>query len=184
MSDAHPKSPSAPGSAATEPSADSLVSRERHGPLAGVRVLDLSAYHAGPYGCAMLADMGADVVKVEPPEGDNARRYPSTLASEARGFLGSNRSKRGVVLDLKQPGGREALHRLAATADVLVHNFRPSVPARLGLAFEQLHALNPRLIVCSVTGYGERGPMKDYPGFDQVLQTMTGICAGQGRNGP
>jgi crotonobetainyl-CoA:carnitine CoA-transferase CaiB-like acyl-CoA transferase len=157
---------------------------ENRGPLTGVRVLDLSAYHAGPYGCTMLADMGAEVIKIEPPEGDNARRYPSTLASEARGLLGSNRSKRGLVLNLKLEEGRAALHRLVKNADVLVHNFRPSVPARLGLDYEQLRQVNPRIIVCAVTGYGETGPLKDKPGFDQVLQTMTGICVGQGRKGP
>jgi crotonobetainyl-CoA:carnitine CoA-transferase CaiB-like acyl-CoA transferase len=154
------------------------------GPLTGVKVLDLSAYHAGPYGCTMLADMGAEVIKIEPPEGDNARRYPSTLATEARGLLGSNRSKRGLSLDLKQAEGRAVLHRLVARADVLVHNFRPSVPKRLGLDYEQLQAINPRIIVCAVTGYGETGPLKDKPGFDQVLQTMSGICVGQGRSGP
>jgi formyl-CoA transferase len=154
------------------------------GPLTGVRILDLSAYHAGPYGCTMLADMGAEVIKIEPPEGDNARHYPSTLATEARGLLGSNRSKRGLVLDLKQEDGRAVLHRLVTHADVLVHNFRPSVPPRLGLAYDQLRAINPRVIVCSVTGYGERGPLKDKPGYDQVLQSLTGICTAQGRGGP
>lgn len=153
------------------------------GPLTGVQVLDFSAYHAGPYGCTMLADMGADVIKIEPPEGENARRYPSTLAAEARGFLGSNRSKRGIVLDLKQAEGRAVLHRLVVNADVVVHNFRPAVPQRLGLSYEQLSAINPRIIVCAVTGYGETGPMKDKPGYDQVLQSMAGICVGQGRDG-
>jgi crotonobetainyl-CoA:carnitine CoA-transferase CaiB-like acyl-CoA transferase len=157
--------------------------RTTAGPLAGVRILDLSAYHAGPYGCTLLADFGAEVIKIEPPGGENARRYPSTLAAEARGFLGSNRSKKGIVLDLKVAEGRKVLHRLAATADVLVHNFRPDVPPRLGLDYASLSALNPRLILCSVTGYGTSGPMKDKPGFDQVLQAMTGICAAQGRGG-
>ena len=154
------------------------------GPLTGVRVLDLSAYHAGPYGCSMLADMGAEIIKIEPPAGDNARHYPSTLATEARGLLGSNRSKRGLVLDLKREEGRAVLHRMVRNADVLVHNFRPAVPPRLGLTWETLHALNPALIVCGITGYGDKGPLKDKPGFDQVLQTMTGVCAAQGRHGP
>jgi crotonobetainyl-CoA:carnitine CoA-transferase CaiB-like acyl-CoA transferase len=154
------------------------------GPLTGVKVLDLSAYHAGPYGCTMLADMGAEIVKIEPPSGDNARHYPSTLTTEARGLLGSNRSKRGLVLDLKQEAGRKIMHRLTKNADVVVHNFRPSVPARLGLAYEQLKVINPGIIVCSVTGYGETGPLKDKPGYDQVLQTMTGYCMAQGRGGP
>lgn len=151
------------------------------GPLAGVRVLDLSAYIAGPYGCALLADQGADVIKVEPPGGDNLRKYPSTLAAESRAFLGVNRGKRGLVLDLKNPQALAVLHELASQADVLVHNFRPSVPARLGIAYEQLAEINARLIYCAVTGYGETGPLKDKAGYDQVLQTMTGMCALQGK---
>ena len=147
------------------------------GPLAGVRVLDLSAYIAGPYGCTLLADQGADVIKVEPPSGDNLRKYPSTLDAESRAFLGVNRGKRGLVLDLKNADALAVLHELARQADVLVHNFRPSVPARLGIAYEQLAQINPRLIYCAVTGYGETGPLKDKAGYDQVLQTMTGMCS-------
>ncbi len=130
------------------------------GPLDGVRVLDLSAYIAGPYGCALLADQGADVIKVEPPAGDNLRKYPSTLEAESRAFLGVNRGKRGLVLDLKREDARAALRELVARADVLVHNFRPAVPPRLGIAYEQLAEINPRLIYCAVTGYGETGPLK------------------------
>ncbi|MCP3718895.1 CaiB/BaiF CoA-transferase family protein [Paraburkholderia sp. CNPSo 3281] len=153
------------------------------GPLAGVRVLDLSAYIAGPYGCTLLADQGADVIKIEPPTGDNLRKYPSTLQAESRAFLGVNRGKRGLVLDLKQPCAQEVLLRLVKQADVLVHNFRPGVPARLGIAWEQLREVNPRLIYCAVTGYGDQGPNKDKAGYDQVLQTMTGMCALQGKEG-
>jgi crotonobetainyl-CoA:carnitine CoA-transferase CaiB-like acyl-CoA transferase len=153
------------------------------GPLSGIRVLDLSAYIAGPYGCSLLADQGAEVIKIEPPAGDNLRKYPSTLESESRAFLGVNRSKLGLALDLKQPEGLAALKALVAGADVLVHNFRPSVPARLGIDYEQLKVLNPRLIYCAVTGYGETGPLKDKAGYDQVLQTMTGMCTMQGKSG-
>jgi len=154
------------------------------GPLTGVRVLDLSAYIAGPYGCTLLADQGADVIKIEPPQGDNLRHYPSTLEAESRAFLGVNRSKRGVVLDLKKSEELAALLRWVRDADVLVHNFRPSVPRRLGIDYERLSLINPRLIYCSVTGYGETGPLKDKAGYDQVLQAMTGICVLQGkRNG-
>ena len=153
------------------------------GPLSGVRVLDLSAYIAGPYGCTLLADQGAEVIKVEPPTGDNLRKYPSTLEAESRAFLGVNRSKRGVVLDLKQPDQRAVLMRLVREADVLVHNFRPDVPARLGIDFDSLQRLNPRLVYCAVTGYGETGPLRDKAGYDQVLQTMTGMCAMQGKPG-
>lgn len=153
------------------------------GPLSGIRVLDLSAYIAGPYGCTLLADMGAEVVKIEPPTGDNLRRYPSTLEAESRAFLGINRSKRGLVLDLKKEQGLLVLNRMLGSADVLVHNFRPSVAPRLGIAYERFQASHPRLIYCVVNGYGESGPMKDYAGYDQVLQAMTGICAMQGKHG-
>ncbi|CAM4384246.1 CoA transferase [Bordetella tumbae] len=161
------------------------VAPQGQGPLHGVRVLDLSAYIAGPYGCSLLADQGADVVKIEPPVGDNLRKYPSSLESESRAFLGVNRSKRGLALDLKQPEAQQVLRDLASRADVLVHNFRPSVPVRLGIAYEQLQEINPRLIYCAVTGYGDTGPLKDKAGYDQVLQTMTGMCAMQGKaDGP
>ena len=155
------------------------------GPLSGLRVLDLSAYIAGPYGCSLLADQGAEVIKIEPPAGDNLRKYPSTLDNESRAFLGVNRSKLGLMLDLKQPDDFAVLLDLVRTSDVLVHNFRPSVAPRLGISFEQLHAINPRLIYCAVSGYGEAGPLAEKAGYDQVLQTMTGMAVEQGkRDGP
>ena len=153
------------------------------GPLSGVRVLDLSAYIAGPYGCSLLADQGAEVIKIEPPEGDNLRKYPSTLEAESRAFVGVNRSKWGMVLNLKHEADHAVLLRMVRSADVLVHNFRPGVPERLGIDFERLSAINPRLVYCSVTGYGSRGPMKAKAGYDQVLQTMTGMCTMQGKHG-
>ena len=153
------------------------------GPLHGIRVLDLSAYIAGPYGCTLLADQGADVLKIEPPGGDNLRQYPSTLPSESRAFLGVNRSKRGMVLDLKDSADHAVLLRLVRDADVLVHNFRPGVPERLGIAYAQLQPLNDRLIYCAVTGFGETGPLKDKAGYDQVLQTYSGMCHEQGAKG-
>ena len=153
------------------------------GPLSGILVLDLSAYIAGPYGCSLLADMGADVIKIEPPDGDNLRRYPSTLEAESRAFLGVNRSKLGLVLDLKEQQGKDALFELAKKADALVHNFRPNVPPRLGISYEQLKSVNPRLIYCALTGYGDSGPLRDNAGYDQVLQTMSGMCSMQGKRG-
>ena len=153
------------------------------GPLSGIRVLDLSAYIAGPYGCSLLADQGAEVIKIEPPTGDNLRKYPSTLEAESRAFLGVNRSKWGMVLDLKQSEELATLLRLVRDADVLVHNFRPGVPERLAIAFEQLAQINPRLVYCSVTGYGASGPLRAKAGYDQVLQTMTGMCAMQAKEG-
>ena len=156
---------------------------ETESPLTGVTVLDLSGYIAGPYGCTLLGDLGARVIKIEPPEGDNLRNYPSTLANESRAFLGVNRRKHGIVLDLKHPDGLAVLRRMAERADVLVHNFRPSVPKRLGIDYESMKAVNPRLIYCALTGYGETGPLRDRAGYDQVLQTMTGICVEQGKPG-
>ncbi len=153
------------------------------GPLDGIGVLDLSAYIAGPYACSLLADLGAEVIKIEPPQGDALRHYPSTLSQESRGFLGTNRSKRGIVLDLKKPEGQEVLLRLVASADVLVHNFRPGVASRLGIDYERLRERYPRLIYCALTGYGESGPLKDQAGYDQVLQSISGICALQGAPG-
>jgi crotonobetainyl-CoA:carnitine CoA-transferase CaiB-like acyl-CoA transferase len=169
--------PAAPGDHAMPEHAGS------RGPLGGIRVLDLSAYIAGPYGCTLLADQGAEVIKIEPPDGDNLRKYPSTLEAESRAFLGVNRSKLGIVLDLKQIDGRAALVELVKTADVLVHNFRPSVPPRLGITYEALQEVNPRLIYCAVTGYGDTGPLRDNAGYDQVLQTMTGMAGMQGKRG-
>jgi crotonobetainyl-CoA:carnitine CoA-transferase CaiB-like acyl-CoA transferase len=154
-------------------------------PLSGVKVLDLSAYIAGPYGCALLGDMGAEVIKIEPPEGDNLRKYPSTLASESRAFLGINRNKRGLCLNLKDEAGYEVLTRLVREADVLVHNFRPGVPERLRIDFATLAVINPRLVYCAMTGYGAAGPMAGHAGYDQVLQSMTGMCASQAKaDGP
>jgi len=155
--------------------ADSLA-----GPLSGIKVLDLSGYIAGPNGCALLGDLGAEVIKIEPPGGDTFRKYPSTLESESRAFLGVNRNKLGVVLDLKKPEGYAVLCRMVESADVLVHNFRPSVPSRLRIDYPRLKLINPRLIYCSVTGYGETGPLREKAGYDQVLQAMTGICSFQG----
>jgi crotonobetainyl-CoA:carnitine CoA-transferase CaiB-like acyl-CoA transferase len=152
------------------------------GPLAGIKVLDLSSYIAGPYGCTLLADLGAEVVKIEAPGGDTLRKYPSTLKAESRAFIGVNRGKRGLALDLKKPEGLAVLVKLVRQSDVLVHNFRPSVPPRLGIDYETLRPLNPRLIYCALTGYGETGPLKDKAGYDQVLQTMTGMCVMQGKS--
>lgn len=148
--------------------------------LRGVRVIDLTGYIAGPYGAALLGDLGADVVKIESPDGDTMRGYPSTLAGDSRVFIGANRNKRGVVMDLKQPAAREVLARMVAGSDVLMHNLRPAAAARLGLDWATLHALHPRLVHASLTGFGTTGPMADAPGFDLVLQCMTGIAHEQG----
>ncbi len=150
------------------------------GPLDGITVLDLCSYLAGPYGCTLLADLGARVIKIESPQGDMLRQFPSSLAGDSRFFLGANRGKRALALDLKEPEGLAVLHRMVESADVLVENFRPSVPARLGIDYPRLKALNPRLVYCGLTGYGDRGPLSEKGGFDQVLQCLSGMAVFQG----
>ncbi len=156
------------------------MTNQAAGPLDGVKVLDLCSYLAGPYGCTLLADLGADVIKIESPQGDMLRQFPSSLAGESRFFLGTNRGKRALALDLKQPEGLTVLHRMVAHADVLVENFRPTVPARLGIDYPRLRMLNPRLIYVGLTGYGDQGPLSDKGGFDQVLQCLSGMAVFQG----
>jgi crotonobetainyl-CoA:carnitine CoA-transferase CaiB-like acyl-CoA transferase len=150
------------------------------GPLTGVKVLDLCSYLAGPYGCTLLADLGADVIKVESPQGDMLRQFPSSLPGEARFFLGTNRGKRALALDLKQKEGLAILNRMVESADVLVENFRPSVPARLGIDYPRLKKINPRLVYAGLTGYGDQGPLSEKGGFDQVLQCLSGMAVFQG----
>jgi crotonobetainyl-CoA:carnitine CoA-transferase CaiB-like acyl-CoA transferase len=156
------------------------MTREPSGPLSGVTVLDLCSYLAGPYGCTLLADLGADVIKIESPQGDMLRQFPSSLDGESRFFLGTNRGKRALALDLKQKDGLAVLHRMVERADVLVENFRPSVPARLGIDYPRLKKINPRLVYAGLTGYGDTGPLSDKGGFDQVLQCLSGMAVFQG----
>ena len=143
------------------------------GPLSGVRILDLGAVIAGPFGPTILANYGADVIKVEPPEGD-------TFRTAALGFAGWNRGKRSVVIDLKTPGGLAAFKELVKTADIVADNYRLGVPERLGISHTELSAINPRIITISVLGYGPTGPFAAEPGFDPVLQARSGLMAAQG----
>jgi crotonobetainyl-CoA:carnitine CoA-transferase CaiB-like acyl-CoA transferase len=141
------------------------------GPLAGVRVLDLGAIIAGPFGASLLAELGADVVKVEPLAGDSFR---------GPGFAAYNKGQRGIALDLQHPDGRQALLDLAATADLVVDNYRPGVLGRLRLRHQDLLEVNPSISALSVTGFGEGGPLGEEPGFDPVLQAMSGMMRAQG----
>jgi formyl-CoA transferase len=145
-------------------------------PLDGVRVVDLTSYIAGSYAAMMLADLGADVVKVEAPTGDNFRELP--------GFFGWNRGKRSIAVDLKTPEGRAVVERLAARGDVCMENMRPGVADRLGVGYGRLSAVNPRLVYLSVTGFGSTGPYVERPAFDPLLQAMSGVMALQGSGGP
>jgi len=146
------------------------------GPLQGVRILDLTTVLMGPYATLQLADMGADVIKVEPPQGDIVRQIePARHAGMGCMFLTLNRSKRSVVIDLKQRAGRDAILRLAAKSDALLYNVRPQAMARLGLAYEDVAAVNPRIIYAGAFGYGQDGPYAARPAYDDLIQGATAI---------
>lgn len=149
------------------------------GPLTGVRVLDLSRVLAGPFASMILGDMGAEVVKIENPDGgDDTRAWgPPFLDGESSYFLSINRNKKSCTLNLKAPGGRDLLRRLAARADVLLENFRPGTLARLGLGYPEAAALNPRLVYCSVSGFGQTGPDAARPGYDLIVQGESGLMS-------
>ncbi len=142
-------------------------------PLAGLTVIDLSQVLAGPLCTMILGDLGADVVKVEPPHGDQSRQSLGTrIGDDSVAFLAVNRNKRSIVLDLQTNSGRRTLHRLVANADVVVENFRPGVAERLGAGYDELSELNPRLVYGSLTGFGSRGPYAARAGLDMVVQAM------------
>ncbi len=151
--------------------------------LAGLRVLELGQVMAGPYCAMQLADLGADVVKVEPPGGDPARYMGHRVGTDSTGFAALNRGKRGIVLDLKTDAGREAVRRLASRTDVLIENFRPGVMAAFGLDYAPLAALNPRLIYASISGYGQTGPDAGKGGFDLIAQGASGLMSVTGEPG-
>jgi len=161
---------------------------KRKGPLAGLKVIDLSHVMAGPACTMLLADMGADVVKVEKiPGGDDAHRMlPPAIGDESAAFLMMNRNKRGMAVDLKNPAGRKALLRVLENADVLIENYRRGTMEKMGLGYETLHALNPRLIYCTISGFGRTGPYADRGGFDLVAQGMSGLMSitGEGPGRP
>jgi formyl-CoA transferase/CoA:oxalate CoA-transferase len=155
------------------------------GPLAGVKVLDLSRVLAGPYCSMLLGDLGADVVKVEiPGKGDDTRAWgPPFLKGESIYFLSTNRNKRSITIDMKTPRGLAIVRELAARADVLLENFRPGTMDRLGLTWESLSAANPRLVLCSISGFGTTGPYADRPGYDLIAQGMGGFMSFTGEVG-
>ncbi len=146
------------------------------GPLAGVRVVEITSVILGPWAAQILGDLGADVIKIEPLAGDTTRAIgPARHPGMASMFLGVNRNKRSVVLDLKQPGGRDAAMKLAAGADVLLHNLRPGAARRLGLDYDAVRAVNPGLIYCGTYGYRAEGPYADYPAYDDIIQAKSGV---------
>ncbi len=154
-------------------------------PLAGVKVLELSQIMAGPTCGLMLADLGADVIKVERyPQGDDARRYRREGDSGLPpSFLILNRGKRSIALDVKHPDGRAALLRLVAKSDILTENFRMGVMERLDLGYETLQKVNAAVVYCSITGYGRTGPLASRGGFDLILQAFSGLISVTGEEG-
>jgi crotonobetainyl-CoA:carnitine CoA-transferase CaiB-like acyl-CoA transferase len=148
------------------------------GPLAGVRVLDLTSLILGPYATQMLGDLGADVIKIESPDGDSTRHTgPGRSGDMASLFLAVNRNKRSVILDLKQPAARDALLRMADAADVFVHNIRPQKLEKLGLGSKVLLARNPRLIYAGLHGWRENGPYSGRPAYDDIIQGLCGMAS-------
>jgi crotonobetainyl-CoA:carnitine CoA-transferase CaiB-like acyl-CoA transferase len=155
-------------------------------PLEGIRVLDVSQVMAGPFTCMLLGDMGADVIKVEPPKvGDSTRRSMGfrLKGEDSPGFLALNRNKRSIALDLKDPRDRATFHALVKTADVLVENGRPGVADRLGMGYAELSEINPRLVYTSISGFGPTGPWSQRPGFDLIAQAMSGLISSTGLPG-
>jgi crotonobetainyl-CoA:carnitine CoA-transferase CaiB-like acyl-CoA transferase len=155
--------------------------------LEKVKVLDLSQIMAGPLSSMILGDLGAEVIKVEPPEGDAARVMGDTfLHGQSDYLLSLNRNKRSMVIDLKMESGREIFYRLARQADVLLENFRPGTVEKLGVDYPTVSRLNPRIIYCSVSGFGQEGPYRDRPAMDPIIQAMGGLMGitGDPRTGP
>lgn len=148
------------------------------GPLQGIRIIDLSSVLMGPSATQALADMGADVIKVEPLTGDTTRGIgPGRSPSMGSNFLNMNRGKRSIALDLKHPRARQVMVRLLGKADVLIHNIRPQAAARLGLAYEDVAALNPRIVYCALTGFGSEGPYGGQPAYDDLIQGLAALPA-------
>jgi len=156
-------------------------------PLAGVRVLDFTTAMAGPTASMLLADFGARVVKVEPPEGESSRRWGIARfgpAGDQTGlFAALNRNKASIAVDLKSPEGVAAVRALAARADVVIESFKPGVAERLGVGYEQLSEGRPELVYCSVSGFGQTGPLREQPGYDQLLQAYAGHMSVTGEAG-
>jgi crotonobetainyl-CoA:carnitine CoA-transferase CaiB-like acyl-CoA transferase len=154
-------------------------------PLSGVRVLDLSQFLAGPYGTQVLGDLGAEVIKIEQPGvGDGCRGFPPHFRHGFSGyFLAVNRNKKSMTLDLKQPEGRQIFYELVRHSDVVYDNFRPGVTERLAIGYDTLKTINPRIISCSLSGYGQTGPYRDRPSFDNIIQAMGGLMSYNGEDG-
>ncbi|MQF83028.1 CoA transferase [SAR202 cluster bacterium AD-802-E10_MRT_200m] len=151
------------------------------GPLDGIKILDFTEIIAGPFGSMLLADMGADVIKIEPPWGEPWRNFQSFRPFESRQFISLNRGKRSLPLDLTKREAREIIYKLLPQIDVVVINYRPDVPYKLGIDYETLSAINPQLIYCENTAYGSKGPHSQRPGYDIIIQALSGLTTGNGK---
>ncbi|HYM14770.1 MAG TPA: CoA transferase, partial [Dehalococcoidia bacterium] len=151
------------------------------GPLAGIKVLEFSEIIAAPFAGVLLSDMGAQVIKVEPPAGDPWRGFQPLGLREGRGYISLNRGKRGIIVDLNAPEGQEIAQRIAARSDAAIVNYRPDVAAKLGIDYATLSRENPRLVYCDNTAFGRRGPYAHRPGYDLVAQAVTGLMSVEGR---
>ncbi len=157
---------------------------QRKGPLNGIRVLDLTQFLAGPYGTQILADLGAQVIKLESPAGDWSRTLPPHFVGEQSCYyLSINRNKSGVVIDMKQAQGLELVKKLSDHCDIVMENFRPGVLDRLGITYDELSVRNPGLIWCSISGFGQDGPYRDRPAYDMIVQAMSGGMSLTGEKG-
>src|SRR3970040_1410771 len=151
------------------------------GPLAGVKVLEFTQIIAGPFCCMLLSDMGADVTKFEPIEGEPWRVLVELVPKESRTFASLNRRKKGVAMDMTRPESQEAIHRLVGEADVVVINYRPGVAEQLRIDYDTLRRINPRIIYCENTAFGRRGPLARRGGYSIVVQALTGLMAGESK---
>ena len=146
------------------------------GALDGIRIIDLTQAMSGPFATVLLGDLGAEIIKVEPPEGDQTRSWaPPYMNGLSSYFMSTNRNKKSISIDLKTPQGKEILRKLIENSDVLVENFRPGVMEKLGFSREEVRKLNDKLIYCSISGFGQTGPMKDFPGYDLVILVLSGL---------
>ena len=154
------------------------------GPLAGIRVLDFTRVLAGPFATQILSDLGAEIIKLEPPgKGDETRGFPPHRGGESHYFIAINRGKRSLVIDLRKDEGKAVVKKLVAEVDVVVENYRPGVMDRLGLGYDVLSAINPKLVYCAISGFGMTGPMRDKPSFDIVTQALSGAMSVNGEAG-
>ncbi len=154
------------------------------GVLDGIKILDLTQAMSGPFATMLLGDLGADVIKVEPPDGDQTRSWaPPYMEGISSYFMSTNRNKKSISIDLKSPDGKEILRKLIKNSDVLVENFRPGVMAKLGFHESEARKINPDLIYCSISGFGQDGPMKNFPGYDLVILAMSGLLGITGNPG-